>query len=188
MGITIERIAADAIDAQLGTIELIYRLAFKEDRATSGRFRQRLAEEARSFPGFQFHAALDGEELVGFIYGYHLQRTNWWPQMILPALREAGQDHWLDDCFELVEFAVDPARQGTGIGSRLYDALLAGVTEPRALLGTDPPPTAAHSLYRKRGWITILDDWHITPDDPDTHIIMALDRTRRGESGSGTAT
>jgi hypothetical protein len=75
-----------------------------------------------------------------------------------------------------VEFAVEPLQQGRGIGSQLYDALFAGVVEPRALLGTDPPPTAAHTLYTNRGWVTVLDDWHITPDDPEAHIVMGLDR------------
>ena len=187
-GIAVEEIDANGLPPLLDTIEVIYRLAFNEDRATSARFRQRLVREAEPFPGFQFRGAFDGADLVGFIYGYHLQIANWWPQMILPALRAVGQDHWLDDCFELVEFAVDPARQGEGIGRRLYDALFAKVTEPRALLGTDPPPTAAHRLYSGRGWITILDDWHITPEDPETHIIMALDRSGQTGAGSVSAT
>jgi GNAT superfamily N-acetyltransferase len=85
----------------------------------------------------------------------------------------------------LVEFAVDPGHQGQGIGRRLYDALFAGVTEPRALLGTDPPPTPAHTLYSRRGWVTILDDWHITPDDPEAHIVMGLDRTAHPRRASG---
>ncbi len=184
MVVTIERIAAERVRDHLDQVELIYRLAFHEDRTTSARFRNRLISEAATFPGFQFHAAYDGDDLIGFIYGYHLQPTNWWPEMILPSLREAGQEHWLDDCFELVEFAVDPSRQGSGVGGRLYDTLFAEVTEPRAMLGTDPPPTVAHTLYTRRGWITILDDWHITPDDPEAHIVMALDRSQIVDTGA----
>jgi GNAT superfamily N-acetyltransferase len=175
--ISIQQLDAAEAKSHGDAVERIYRLAFAEDRATSARFRQRLERESATFPGFRFHAALENETVVGFIYGYRLQRSNWWPQMILPALTAAGQDHWLDDCFELVEFAVAPDLQGKGIGGRLYDALFAGVSEPRALLGTDPPPTPAHMLYSRRGWVTILDDWHITPDDPEAHIVMALDRT-----------
>jgi GNAT superfamily N-acetyltransferase len=182
--VSIEQLDAPDVKSHGDSIELIYRLAFAEDRATSARFRQRLDREAATFPGFRFHAAFDNGELVGFIYGYHLQRSNWWPRMILPALAAAGQDHWLENCFELVEFAVDPDRQGQGIGSRLYDALFSGVTQPRALLGTDPPPTPAHTLYTRQGWVTILDDWHISPNDPEAHIVMALDRT--GHSGESS--
>ncbi len=177
--VTVVNLDAESLVECLDAVELLYRLAFAEDRSTSARFRQRLVEEARMFPGFRFLLAQDGTEPVGFIYGYHLQPDNWWPQMILPALRAAGQEDWLDDCFELVEFAVAPDRQGEGIGSQLYDALFATVEEPRALLGTDPPPTAAHRLYTKRGWITVLDNWRMTPDDPETHIVMGLDRTRQ---------
>lgn len=179
--ITVATLDARGLGPHLDAIELLYRLAFAEDRATGRRFRERLADEARSFRGFRFLLARDGAEPVGFIYGYRLDPANWWPQMILPSLREAGQEHWLDECFELVEFAVDPARQGEGIGGRLYDDLFATVTEPRALLGTDPPPSTAHHLYRKRGWVTILDNWRITPDDPETHIVMGLDRAGAGE-------
>jgi GNAT superfamily N-acetyltransferase len=175
--VTIEQLDGADVKSHGDAIELVYRLAFAEDRATSARFRQRLEREAATFPGFTFHAALNDDALVGFIYGYHLQQSNWWPQMILPALTAAGQAHWLDDSFELVEFAVTPDLQGQSIGGRLYDALFANVSEPRALLGTDPPPTPAHTLYSRRGWVTILDDWHIRPDDPEAHIVMALDRT-----------
>jgi GNAT superfamily N-acetyltransferase len=175
--VTIERLGADEVTLHGDAIELVYRFAFAEDRATSARFRQRLDREAATFPGFQFHAAFDDGEVVGFIYGYRLQRSNWWPQMILPALTAAAQDHWLDDCFELVEFAVVPHHQGRGIGSRLYDALFAGVLEPRALLGTDPPPSTAHTFYSRRGWIPILTDWRRSPGDPDAHLVMGLDRT-----------
>lgn len=184
--ISLAALDATTLEPHLDAIEVLYRLAFEEDRATSARFRRRLVEEAGTFPGFRFLLALDGEEPAGFIYGYHLQPENWWPQMILPSLRAVGQEHWLEDCFELVEFAVEPGRQGGGIGGRLYDKLFAEVSEPRALLGTDPPPTVAHHFYTKRGWITILEDWHITPDDPETHIVMALDRTARDESVART--
>jgi GNAT superfamily N-acetyltransferase len=176
MPVTVRSLLVEDLADHLDAVERVYALAFDEDAATSRRFRNRLATEARSMPGFQFNLASEQDEAVGFIYGYQLQLSDWWAHLIRPAMAEANVAYWLDDAFELVEFAVVPNRQGRGIGAALYDALFANVTEPRALLGTDPPPTPAYRFYARRGWQVLLPDWRHSPDDADSLIVMGLDR------------
>lgn len=178
MPVAVTPLSTDELVDQLDGIERVYALAFEEDEVTTRRFRNRLVTEARTMPGFRFHAALRSNEVMGFIYGYHLQATSWWPQLIRPSMEAHGVAHWLDDAFELVEFAVLPNQQGTGIGRALYEALFADVTEPRALLGTDSPPTPAHRFYTRRGWQVLVPDWRHSPDDEDTLIIMGTDLRR----------
>lgn len=176
---SVHRLPPDSLAPYLDDIERIYRQAFAANGATSRRFRQRLVQESQTLAGFRFFLAEDEHGVAGFIYGYHLEPTNWWPTMIRPVMLVAGLDDWLDDAFELVEFAVDPERQQQGTGGRLYAALIATVTEPRVLLGTDPPPTIAHHFYTHRGWTTLIPEWRHSPDDADYHLIMGLDLRRQ---------
>lgn len=59
------------------------------------------------------------------------------------TLPDVGAD-WVGGHFELVELAVDRAARQQGVGRRLHDALLSGVTG-RALLGTSNDDEAPRS-------------------------------------------
>lgn len=51
-----------------------------------------------------------------------------------------------------MELAVRPSEQGRGIGQALHDALLDGVPQRRALLGTWTDDRPARRLYLRSGW------------------------------------
>ena len=59
--------------------------------------------------------------------------------------------------FELVELAVRPNLRGRGIGTRLHDAVLAGLGAP-AVLSTQVDNHPALALYRNRGWETVVPE------------------------------
>ena len=110
--------------------------------------------------GFCFIAALEDAELVGFIYGYHGRRGEWWEDWIHERLPSPIFDEWFDNQFDLTEFCVHAERHGQGIGSRLYDALLgelAGRPYERAVLTTRRIDNPARGFYLRRGWETVWD-------------------------------
>lgn len=121
------------------------------DQAT---WREQLYDRHRARDDYRLALALDGDRTVGFAWGYRGIRGQFWPDLVTRSLPEVGRE-WVGDHFEFVELAVDPASRRQGVGRRLHDALLDGVTG-RALLGTsadDDDP--AVQLYRSRGWVTL---------------------------------
>jgi GNAT superfamily N-acetyltransferase len=108
-------------------------------------------------PGFRFAAAFQesDQEVVGFTYGRTSLPGQYWYHVVNEALAATASEGWLEDSFQVVEMAVVPAWQGQGIGGRLHDRLLEGISFPRALLTTLDGQTAASRLYQNRGWETL---------------------------------
>lgn len=126
--------------------------------------------------GFCFLAARESVDspIIGFAYGYTGMLGQWWHDVVAGALTPEARERWMTDYFEFVELAVKPAVQGQGIGSRLHDGLLAGLPHKTALLSTDLSETTALKLYRKRGWVTVLDRLDF-PGDSSTKQILGID-------------
>jgi ribosomal protein S18 acetylase RimI-like enzyme len=110
---------------------------------------------------FARHAERDGYRLVvgrggpavaGFAWGYTGQRGQYWSDLVVGALPRAVTDEWVGGHYEFVELAVTQACRRHGLGLRLHDALLDGVTGNCLLSTTDDPDDAAVRLYRSRGW------------------------------------
>lgn len=136
----------------------------------------------RSFPGhtrsdgFRFIAAIeeDSDRLLGFAYGYAARAGQWWNDSIANALKPEMAEAWLSHSFQLAEIAVSPKYQGKGIGGRLHDHLLNGLPYRRAVLSTLATETVAYHLYRRRGWVILLDEYSF-PGVPRPYRIMGLD-------------
>jgi ribosomal protein S18 acetylase RimI-like enzyme len=80
----------------------------------------------------------------------------------------------LEDSFQLVEIAVDPQVHEQGIGGGLHDHLLRGLGHKRAVLSTLQAATAAHHLYRTRGWVVLHENF-IFPGVERRYRIMGLE-------------
>lgn len=109
---------------------------------------------------FRFVAALDDDELIGFIYGYHGRRGEWWENWIRERLPVTIFDEWFTDQFDLTEFCVRTDRHGEGIGTQLYEALFADLSATpyrRAVLTTRRHDNPARGFYLKRGWEVVWD-------------------------------
>ncbi len=113
-------------------------------------------------------------QVVGFTYGYEGGPGQWWRDAVAAKLPEPLAEQWLTNYFELAELAVDPSRQGHGIGARLHDELLREVPHRTAALSTIQVETVALGLYRRRGWTTILHDF-LFPGGDRPYLIMRLD-------------
>lgn len=121
--------------------------------------RQTLPEQVAR-PGFRFVAAFEAEALVGFIYGFHGRRGEPWEDWIHARVPEAVYDEWFTNQFGLTEFCVHADRHGQGIGSKLYDALLAELGQTpyeRAVLTTRRIANPARDFYTRRGWEVAWD-------------------------------
>jgi ribosomal protein S18 acetylase RimI-like enzyme len=85
--------------------------------------------------------------VVGFAYGYAQPAGKWWRGADKPAPAEVKAG----PTFAVMEWAVLPDRRGDGIGRALMAELLAGRTEPYAVL-TVNPTADARRLYERLGW------------------------------------
>ncbi len=97
---------------------------------------------------FDFRAAVDGDEIVGFVYGYTGAYGQRWTDRVAADMDPASRAVWLDPPhFEVVQLHVLPSAQRAGIGARLLDILLEHQPNDRALLSMDPrrarPPARA---------------------------------------------
>jgi ribosomal protein S18 acetylase RimI-like enzyme len=127
--------------------------------------------------GFRAFGAFDGHRLVGFSEGYSSAPGQWWHDSVAARLPPNRRKRWLDGAFELVELHVHPEHQGRGLGGRLHDLLLQDVPHRTAMLSTRRADTPAMALYRKRGWVAVIDEM-LFPGNPIPFQILGLDLRR----------
>ncbi len=129
-----------------------------------------------AYEDFRVVAAFQGEqaEMVGFAYGFRNNPGQYWHQEVAKVVSTDMVVKWLAGSFRLAEIAVTPLAQGMGIGGRLHDLLLAGLSHKRATLSTIAYNTPAYHMYRGRGWELLLDDFRPTGVDR-RYRIMGLE-------------
>jgi GNAT superfamily N-acetyltransferase len=133
-------------------------------------------------PGFRSVVARDGERMIGFAYGYMNVPGQRWRDRVSELLGPNASERWLSDSFGVVELGVVLEGRGQGIGGRLHDLLLRDVPARVALLDTLVGSDAMR-LYRKRGWITLVEDTQFSPEGQH-YAVLGLDLVR-WRSGSG---
>ncbi|HVB42953.1 MAG TPA: GNAT family N-acetyltransferase [Streptosporangiaceae bacterium] len=103
-------------------------------------------------PGFLLTTAQDGNQPIGFSYGYLLpQDTTWWRNLSakLPAefTHETGQR-----TFALIDFGVIPGHRGKGIGRAIEQATLKQTHAERATLTVQRKASDTQQIYLHWGW------------------------------------
>ncbi|HEX3807501.1 MAG TPA: GNAT family N-acetyltransferase [Gaiellaceae bacterium] len=107
---------------------------------------------------FVFLVAREGDEVVGFVYGYTGAYGQWWTDRIASSLSDEQRAVWLDPPhYEIVELHVRPASQRGGVGSRLLAQLLTRQPHDRAVLSTQAGSRKARGFYAKNGWLELAD-------------------------------
>jgi ribosomal protein S18 acetylase RimI-like enzyme len=110
---------------------------------------------------FARHATRSGYRLVvirkdaavtGFSWGYLGERGQYWADLAANALPVRTADEWVGGHFEFVTLGVAPEYRRRGLGRRLHDALLDGVTQKALLSTADDPADRAVQLYLSSGW------------------------------------
>lgn len=104
-------------------------------------------------PGMRLILAWDGEEVVGFTYGYYLApETRWWHNLqdvTLPDvfIREDGHRS-----FAILELAVRKPWRRRGIAAALHARLLDDLDAERVTLTVRPEPEAAAARSAYLAW------------------------------------
>jgi ribosomal protein S18 acetylase RimI-like enzyme len=109
--------------------------------------------------GFRLAEATVDGRLAGFAYGYTGERGQWWSDRVVDQIPALLADEWVGGHFEFVELAVDPGVQRRGVGTLLHDELLSGLSHHKALLSTYHDDLPAPRLYRRRGWLLLVELW-----------------------------
>ena len=145
----------------------IYGLAMGYDSAVvAGRYGYAVQHTER--PGFRavgaFAESPDGEQLVGFGYGYLVAPGQWWHDQVRAALDRRTAKKWLPGAFEVCELHVHHHRQSRGLGRRLLHALVADLPHPAALLSAPDSDAKAFRLYHADGFVDLARGYHFPGD------------------------
>ncbi|CDN35806.1 MULTISPECIES: GNAT family N-acetyltransferase [Bacillus cereus group] len=124
------------------------------------------------YTGFKGIVAINDEnEVVGFTYGYRSIEGQYYNQLMREALHLEQVDEWLQDCFEFVELAVHPQYQNEGLGTKLHNELLEGLSNRTSVLTTQINNEQARSLYERLDWVNVLEPFHPSKNDVP-YVIM----------------
>jgi GNAT superfamily N-acetyltransferase len=163
-------IYADAMDADVGLLP----------------GRRELMRRHATYPAFkalQARVAVAGQgreprPVLGFSYGFHGQRGQWWYDAVSAALTgaigPALTSSWLADCVEVAEVHVRKDQQRGGIGTRLLTGLVAGRPERTALLSTPDRDSTARRLYRRMGFRDLLTGLTFPGGSPPYAVMGAM--------------
>ena len=114
-------------------------------------------------------------DLVGFAYGFHGGRGQWWHDLVsrttASILGSRAADDWFGDSLEIAEVHVLPSYQGRGTGLAMMLRLTAGRPERAAVLSTMDANTRARRLYRGLGFTDLLTSF-IFPGTELPYAIM----------------
>ncbi|MFF3678345.1 GNAT family N-acetyltransferase [Streptomyces sp. NPDC002120] len=156
-GVTYERIErAEEAVRRLGALARVYREVYAEPPYREGprdvaAFRVRAGRQAERY-GFRLVLARDGDELVGFSYGYRLPAdTGWWKAVEEP-LGEAFVEENGRRTFNVAELAVRGAWRRQGIAAAMHRLLIADQEAERSTLTAHPDPEAAPARTAYAAW------------------------------------
>ncbi|WP_217164647.1 GNAT family N-acetyltransferase [Streptomyces sp. AC512_CC834] len=145
--------AAAALDSFIPAYGEIYvEPPYREGPRDVAEFIEHYAVQVRR-PGMRLVLAHDGDEVVGFAYGYYLAAdTRWWQNIQGVALPEAVT--WEDGRRTLVviELAVRKAWRRRGIAAALHTRLLDDAHAQRVTLTVRPEPEAAAAQEAYAAW------------------------------------
>jgi len=129
---------------------------FNDSEQEVGWFSEEFGRDV-DLPGFRCFAARVEAELAGFAYGFHTFGDEPWNDWYAEVLRAVGPvgDTWIRGQFAVGWLAVAEGHRRRGIGSLLFDELIASAGTERCWLVTHDLDTPARRLYQRRGWIEV---------------------------------
>ncbi len=144
--------AVPQLDAFLAAYEEVYaEPPYNEGPSDVAQFIDHFQAHTRH-AGMRLVLARDGDEVVGFTYGYLLPAASpWWAnvQEDLPEdfVKEDGARTWV-----ILELAVRKEWRRRGVAARLHDHLLAGLDVERVTLTVRPEPEAQAAQAAYAAW------------------------------------
>ncbi|MEW1720693.1 GNAT family N-acetyltransferase [Streptomyces sp. NPDC093109] len=167
--------AAERLDDFIAAYEEVYaEPPYREGPSDIAEFIQRYQVQVRK-AGMRLVIARDGDQVVGFTYGYLLPATSRWWSNVQEDLaedftREDGARTWV-----ILELAVRKAWRRLGVAAHLHALLLDCLDVERVTLTVRPEPEAkaARSAYGKWGYreVGLSHPW----DEAPFYTAMVLD-------------
>jgi len=175
-----------AFTAALDRFIVVYAAAMNPPaRQLTGR--EAILERHATYPRFRALAAVAGDEIAGFCYGFHGAPGQWWHDMVAAALTtldgSSGASMWLADSLEVAELHVLPSHQTRGIGRELLFRVAARRTERTAVLSTQDAESRARRLYRRSGFTDLLTGYRFSGGEPP-YAVMGAELPLRDASPS----
>jgi len=158
----------------------VYRERLDEPFTTLSEFDDRLSRYVLA-PQWECVLGMDGDNPVGYAFGYTLQPgARWWDGLLdevdSGAIVESGHR-----TFALNELMVREPWRGTGCARRIHDELTSHRTEERVALLVEANHPKVRRTYESWGYVFLAQ---IRPDFPDAPILdvmlMSLSATLRG--------
>jgi GNAT superfamily N-acetyltransferase len=164
------------IDSWMPELSAVYQEVYAEPPYNSGplfdprRFDERTRRQAERDGFTLVTARRTDHELIGYSFGLRFAEGIWWSGDATPP-----PSHILSQPkFAVIELVVRRPFRGRGLGRRLLDTLLAGRTEPFAVL-TSYADAPARDLYRRWGWTQIGSAQHTADSPALDSLALALD-------------
>lgn len=128
---------------------------YYETEADVTAFTARLTRQLQE-PSFLLIAAWDEDCLMGYIYGFAIDRdSSLWAMVFLPLYPGQCVREWTYPVVFVSELLVAAKCRRRGIARALHDRFVAARAEPKAVLLAHPDATAAQSAYRRWGWYRV---------------------------------
>ncbi|MFB7496110.1 GNAT family N-acetyltransferase [Streptomyces sp. NPDC056161] len=147
--------AAGQLDAFLPAYEEVYvEPPYSEGPRDVAEFIDHYAVQAAR-PGMRLVFAHDGDELIGFTYGFTLAPdARWWGNVRDATLSDEFTREDGRRTFAIIELAVRKAWRRRGVAAALHARLLDGIDAERVTLTVRPEPEAApaQTAYAKWGY------------------------------------
>lgn len=186
-GVALHRHTGADVDQLLDEIAELYEVVYAEPPYNGGSVfsRERMLERTRvqrEASGFTLIAARQGDELVGFSFGFTFAEGCWWGGKTTP---EPPADVLAPPKFAVIELVVAKSWRGRRLSTALMGAVLAGRVEPYATLLSEPD-APARRIYDHWGWQHVAD---VQPaeDAPYMHaLVLPLQRPERYDSFVGS--
>ncbi|WP_224333966.1 GNAT family N-acetyltransferase [Haloprofundus halobius] len=128
-------------------------------------------ERHAEYPGYRGFAAVEDDEVLGFVYGYTSAPGQFYHDQLATALGPERTERWLRNCFEFVELAVAEDARRRGLGTSLHDSVLDGLSHETSVLTTGVDNDPARALYEREGWQTVHDAFELNEGNP--MVVMA---------------
>ncbi len=149
-------IAPFDLGARLTEVRDLARTAMTAANQPGGVLIAKYLREVTDVAGLLALGAHRDGEIVGVLVGWPTASRRWWPDEVRPALAASGNEHWLDDAFEIAELHVHPDVQGRGIATRLLTETRRRIRQRRVVLSTNAIDNQhARRFYRQRGFRTL---------------------------------
>jgi ribosomal protein S18 acetylase RimI-like enzyme len=161
-------LTAEQVNTRIDDFRAVYAAVFSQPPYNEGpemadKFVGWVRDESAE-PGFDFVEASALGVVIGFAYGYQQRPGKWWRGADRPAPAEVTAG----PTFAVMEWAVLPDHRGQGVGRASMDELLAGRTEPFAVL-TVNPAADARAVYERWRWRHVAST---APADAGMHVMI----------------